>query len=135
MNITDKIIILRNTIRQFRNNYSSATTGELLLGHLTKLMDDLFPEKIFSKETESLKVLLDKYVVFAERSRCPLCGAGLLWMKNYQGCSNFPTCKGARTHNGSPSLNDAMREFLADKLSEEGLDTNLANDRFKTIDI
>lgn len=140
MNLTQKLNrfrkILETTMTEAQTDSVEAETRSLI-----KRFEELFPEKIFSDEIDYLRELTYRYC-FKERNQCPICGAPVLQnhqragMKTrFMGCSEFPKCRGARSFNGSPTINDAMREFLAEKIREEHIHEDIASSRFKELDL
>jgi hypothetical protein len=99
--------------------------------------DRLFSPTIFSNNAIAIRNLARKYCV-ADTTKCPLCGLHMTRKsKNsgtrYYSCTGFPDCKGARSINGVPSINDALKEFLDQKIEEDVATNDVLLERFSNL--
>lgn len=83
----------------------------------------LFSPALFSDDQTQIALLAERHCV-KDKTKCPICGSDTVRRKSkikkrgspyFLGCSRFPACKGARSHQGNISINDALREFLVQK--------------------
>ena len=82
----------------------------------------LFPPEIHYGDPNKLYALIEKYGC-VDRKLCPLCGSHMKKrtssLGEFKGCSKFPKCKGGRKLDGRAVLNQALKDFLTDKISKE----------------
>ena len=144
MNISQKIDRFRKVIDEYKTaaenldrNYTIDVPA--LLNNLSEYFEELFPAKIFSADAQELRQLVYEHCE-SLITKCPICSSPTVKKKTdrkvtFYGCSNFPICKGARSFNGAPSINDAMREFLADKIRHSHTNEDYLTSRFSDLDI
>jgi hypothetical protein len=139
MNLTQKINRFRQLLFATFNDMGDPDSLQYM-DDLIKNYNDLFPEKIFSEEMDYLRDLTLKYC-HKEGHLCPICGSTTtrLYKKDrkaaFLGCTAYPKCRGARSTNGAPTINDAMREFLAQKVREEHGYDDVDSNRFRDLDL
>lgn len=101
--------------------------------------DVLFPEEAYSMSGDQLRALIEQYC-YPEKNRCPLCGEKNIKRKgiksHFYGCSTYPICRGARGLDGKVTMNEALREFISQKLYEKAMEEEKASqNRFANLDI
>jgi len=105
--------------------------------------DILFPERVWQTGQKALQRIhrLIKEHCYQNEQLCPICGI-LLKMKtsragkHFLGCQQYPLCQGSRSIEGSPTINNAMKEFLSQKVNQEELIAQKQNNnRFRNLDL
>ena len=103
--------------------------------------DVLFPQDVWgANDRTHICRLMEKYCN-RKANLCPICGGPLRQRvsrmgRQFLGCQRYPVCKGSRSIEGSPTINDAMREFLSKKVSEDLLEQQKQDgNRFRNLDL
>jgi hypothetical protein len=130
MNLSQKIINFKKFLHSKQHDISPD-----IIEHFEKL----FPTRFFSRNLGDIKTLALEYC-YSDIKRCPICNASLVSKKlhkrssrHFLGCSQFPQCNGSRSYNGTPFINDAMREFLMKKTQTQLEINNADNIRFQKL--
>lgn len=107
---------------------------------LLRDFDKLFSREVYEEENrQELLSYIEEYCV-KNKKLCPICGSKLKKKESkdgntFFGCNKFPACRGCRSATGRPSINNAMRAFIAEKLFEKARkEENTTLNRFSKIE-
>ncbi len=99
--------------------------------------DTLFPKVVWGSDSLVVIVRLIEKHCNPDKWSCPICGSPLSLKSTkagsaFRGCQKYPLCRGSRSHAGNATINDAMKEFLSQKIEEE---RKHHNSRFRNLDL
>ena len=109
----------------------------MITSSLLAQFDRMFDPSII-KGQEDYHSLIDKYCYPAPG--CPICNSEMSMITGkfgpFFGCKRHPDCNGIRrAEDKRPSMNEALKLFLTQKVYEDTIEVSSAEDRFKNLDI
>lgn len=131
-----------NQVERFRKRFKDASqrlrTNAMAYNLISTLYNDfntLFPPQVYDNRDQFQKLVLR----FCHEKGCPICGSPTEVRQGkhgkFHGCSKYPDCKGIRKDNGDPSVNQALRDFLAGQLAMHGEEVAETPSRFTDLEL
>jgi len=116
--------------------YSSSTARQLsaILQTLIRDFDRIFQSRV----PPIIQQYIDQYC-YSDQTVCPICGCHLTQRRGqygeFLGCSDYPRCHGSRKMDGTPSLNNALKDFIDKRRKEAGQSSSTGTSRFDRIEM